>query len=45
MSHHDHHETAHYDEATAEANSKADVLAMLSLVAIIVVLAVFYVGQ
>lgn len=42
MSHHDTPDTAHYDEAEADANSKADVLAMFSLVVILVVMAAFF---
>lgn len=45
MSHHDTPETAPYDEVEAQGNSNADVLAMFSLVAIIVVMAVFFAGH
>jgi hypothetical protein len=45
MSHHDVSESPVIDEQEMDANSRADVLAMLSLVAIIVTMAVFYVSR
>jgi hypothetical protein len=45
MSHHDVSESPVIDEQELDANSRADVLAMLSLVAIIVTMAVFYVSR
>lgn len=46
MSHHDtrQHESA-YDETEADANSKADTLAMLGFVLVIVTMAVYYVSR
>ncbi len=45
MSHHDVPEAVQYNEEVAEANSRADMLALVSLVAIVVVMAVFYVSR
>ncbi len=45
MSHHDVSEPVQYNEEVAEANSRADMLALVSLVAIVVVMAVFYVSR
>jgi len=45
MSHHDVSASPQINEEESDANSRADVLAMLSLVAIIVTMAVFYVSR
>lgn len=45
MSHHDVSESPVIDEQEMDANSRADALAMLSLVAIIVIMAVFFVSR
>jgi len=45
MSHHDVSEHPVIDEKELDANSRADSLAMLSLVAIVVILAVFFVSR
>ena len=45
MSHHDVSESPQINEEEADANSRADVLAMLSMVAILVTMAVFYVSR
>lgn len=45
MSHHDVSESPQINEAESDANSQADVIAMLSLVAIIVTMAVFFVSR
>ena len=45
MSHHDLSESPQIDEVELEANSRADTIAILSLVAIIVTIAVFFVSR
>lgn len=45
MSHHDVPDTVQYNEEEADANSSADMLAIVSLVVIAVVMAVFYVSR
>ncbi|MGJ8689322.1 MAG: hypothetical protein ACSHXZ_07360 [Gammaproteobacteria bacterium] len=45
MSHHDTPETVEYNEELADANSRADLLAIVSLVAIVIVMAVFFVSR
>jgi len=45
MSHHDVNEHPVIDEKEMDDNSRADALALLSLVAIVVTLAVFYVSR
>jgi hypothetical protein len=44
MSHHDVSSNAPVNEKELESNSRADAIAMLALVAIVVVMAVFYVS-
>ena len=45
MSHHDVSESPQINQEEADANSRADLLAMLALVAIVVTMAVFYVSR
>ncbi len=45
MSHHDVSESPEIDQQEMDANSRADALALLALVAIIVVMAVFYASR
>ncbi|MDT8428578.1 MAG: hypothetical protein RQ757_07415 [Pseudomonadales bacterium] len=46
MSQHDNRQQEYaYDEAEADANSKADTLAMLGFVLVIVAMAVYYVSR
>jgi len=45
MSHHDVSEHPVIDEKELDANSRADTLAILALVAIVVIMAVYYVSR
>lgn len=45
MSHHEAHTPSAVDHEEMDSNSRADALAMLSLVAIIVTMAVFFVSR